>query len=271
MTTKYLVKFQNWDDPVLIETISENKTYNAARKSLNKHLKENGYLQTDDKWSQTYIRAGFIPGVNTHVYWIENEKGNKLPLNYKEENKVSAKTINNQQLTLFTNQQNQKTMPKGLVIGTTKDGKPVYGNATVSAVYRKNGSKNRKPSMNVPAQFVTLPSPFYTFGRKHLNEGKPNQRNFVIGATKSKNNRNIYVVAQLTYMGGKPAVTENRYKGYSRFTAWSVFNELPYHMKWIKDANNNWKETTGDGQTKTAVAEAIAIRKATAAARASKK
>ena len=188
---------------------------------------------------------------------------------YIEEPKTPAtkSRSNNQNI----NQQKQKTMPKGLVIGTTKDGKPVYGNATVSAVYRKNGSKNRKPSMNVPAQFVTLPSPFYTFGRKHLNEGKPNQRNFVIGATKSKNNRNIYVVAQLTYMGGKPAVTENRYKGYSRFTAWSVFNELPYHMKWIKDANNNWKETTGDGQTKTAVAEAIAIRKAAAAARANKK
>ena len=94
--TKYIVKFQNWDDPMVIKTISEHKTYNAARKSLNKELKDNNYILTDDKWSDKYIRAGYIPGVLIYIYWVEDDKGNRLPLNYKEEDKVSAKTINNQ-------------------------------------------------------------------------------------------------------------------------------------------------------------------------------
>lgn len=167
------------------------------------------------------------------------------------------------------NQQNQKTMPKGLVIGTKKNGQPVYGSAKVSTVYRAKGTKNGKPSMNVPAQFVTLPSPFYTFGRKHQGQGN-NQRTYVIGATMTKNGRKLYIVAQLTYMGGKPAVAENRYKGYSRYTAWSVFNEIPYLQKEVKDANNKWTKSTSDGTSASAVKEAIARRKAVAAARAKK-
>lgn len=86
--TKYIVKFQNWDDPMVIKTISEHKTYNTARKSLNKELKDNNYILTDDKWSDKYIRAGYIPGVLIYIYWIEDDKGNKLPLNYKEDDKA---------------------------------------------------------------------------------------------------------------------------------------------------------------------------------------
>ena len=30
-------------------------------------------------------------------------------------------------------------------------------------------------------------------------------------------------------MGGKPAIAVNHYRGYSKRTAWIVFNNLPYH------------------------------------------
>lgn len=165
------------------------------------------------------------------------------------------------------NQQNQKTMPQGLVIGTKKNGQPVYGSAKVSAIYNENGTKKGKPSMNVPAQFVTLPSPFYYFGRKHLGK-KPNLKTFVLGATKTKNNGNLYIVARMNYMGGKPAIVENHYKGYSRYTAWDVFNNLPYNKKFVKDDKGKWTESKGDGKIESASAEAIKIRKAIATARA---
>lgn len=276
--TKYIVKFQNWDDPMVIKTISEHKTYNAARKSLNKELKDNNYILTDDKWSDKYIRAGYIPGVLVYIYWVEDDKGNKLPLNYKEKDKVSAKTINNQSKPHYQQTKTKKVMAnssKGLRIGTTKSGKAVYGNAKVSSAYRATGTKNKKPAMVVPVSYVTLPSPFYTFGRKHQNLGKQGGyervRTYVIGATITKNGKKMYIVAQLTYMGGKPAVTENRYKGYSRYTAWAVFNELPYTDKSIKDAKGNWKDSTSDGTSASAVQEAIAIRRGRAAARANAK
>lgn len=164
---------------------------------------------------------------------------------------------------------------KGLKIGTTKSGKAVYGNAKVSSAYRATGTKNKKPAMVVPVGYVTLPSPFYTFGRKHQNLGKKGGyervRTYVIGATMTKNGKKMYIVAQLTYMGGKPAVAENRYKGYSRYTAWGVFNEIPYTTKSIKDANGKWKESKSDGTSAAAVQEAIAQRKAIAAARAKSK
>lgn len=276
--TKYIVKFQNWDDPMVIKTISEHKTYNAARKSLNKELKDNNYILTDDKWSDKYIRAGYIPGILVYIYWIEDDKGNKLPLNYKEEDKVSAKTINNQSNQIINKTKTKTVMAnqsKGLKIGTTKSGKAVYGNAKVSSAYRATGTKNKKPAMVVPVGYVTLPSPFYTFGRKHQNLGKKGGyervRTYVIGATMTKNSKKMYIVAQLSYMGGKPAVAENRYKGYSRYTAWNVFNEIPYTTKSIKDANGKWKESKSDGTSASAVQEAIAQRKAIAAARARSK
>ena len=162
---------------------------------------------------------------------------------------------------------------KGLKIGTKKNGKAVYGTATTSSAYRAKGTSKGKPAMVVPVGFVTLPSPFYTFGRKHMNLGKKNGnervRTYVIGATMTSGGKKLYVVAQLTYMGGKPAIAENRYKGYSRYTAWSVFNEIPYTTKSIKDANGKWKDTKGDGTSASAIKEAIALRKASAA-RASK-
>ena len=164
---------------------------------------------------------------------------------------------------------------KGLKIGTRKNGSAVYGTAKVSKAYRPTGTKNKKPAMVVPVGYVTLPSPFYTFGRKHHDLGKQGgydrQRTYVIGATMTKNGKKLYIVAQLTYMGGKPAVAENRYKGYSRYTAWAVFNEIPYTTKEIKDANGKWKTSKSDGTTAAAVQEAIAQRKAIAARRSSKK
>lgn len=173
-----------------------------------------------------------------------------------------------------TQNNNVMANSKGLKIGTRKNGSAVYGTAKVSKAYRATGTKNKKPAMVVPVGYVTLPSPFYTFGRKHHNLGKLNGneriRTYVIGATMTKNGKKLYVVAQLTYMGGKPAVAENRYKGYSRYTAWSVFNEIPYTTKDIKDANGKWKRTTGDGTTASAVKEAIAQRKAIATARSKK-
>lgn len=168
-----------------------------------------------------------------------------------------------------------KTNSKGLVIGSKKNGKPVYGTAKVSSAYRANGTKNNKPAMVVPVGYVTLPSPFYTFGRKHQNLGKKGGlervRTYVIGATVTSGGKKLYIVAQLTYMGGKPAVAENRYKGYSRYIAWNVFNEIPYTTKDIKDADNTWKHKKSDGTAKSAVNEAIAQRRAIAAARAKSK
>lgn len=195
-----------------------------------------------------------------------------------EEDKVSAKTIKNQSNQIINKTKTKTVMAnqsKGLKIGTTKSGKAVYGNAKVSSAYRATGTKNKKPAMVVPVGYVTLPSPFYTFGRKHQNLGKKGGyervRTYVIGATMTKNSKKMYIVAQLTYMGGKPAVAENRYKGYSRYTAWTVFNEIPYTTKSIKDANGNWKESKSDGTSASAVQEAIAQRKAIAAARARSK
>ena len=164
---------------------------------------------------------------------------------------------------------------KGLKIGTTKNGKAVYGTAKVSTAYKAKGTKNGKPAMVGPVGYITLPSPFYTFGRKHQNLGKKGGfervRTYVIGATVTKGGRKLYIVAQLSYMGGKPAVAENRYKGYSRYMAWSVFNEIPYTTKSIKDAKGAWKESKSDGTSASAVKEAIAQRKAIAVARAKKK
>lgn len=164
---------------------------------------------------------------------------------------------------------------KGLKIGTKKNGKAVYGTATTSSAYRAKGTSKGKPAMVVPVGYVTLPSPFYTFGRKHHNLGKKGGyervRTYVIGATMTSGGKKLYIVAQLTYMGGKPAIAENRYKGYSRYMAWSVFNEIPYTTKSIKDANGKWKDSKGDGTSASAVQEAIAQRKAVAVARAKKK
>ena len=191
--------------------------------------------------------------------------------------KVSAKTINNQSKPIYQQTKTKTVMAqsKGLKIGTTKSGKAVYGNAKVSSAYRATGTKNKKPAMVVPVGYVTLPSPFYTFGRKHQNLGKKGGfervRTYVIGATMTKNGKKMYNVAQLTYMGGKPAVAENRYKGYSRYTAWNVFNEIPYTTKSVKDAKGKWKESKSDGTSAAAVQEAIAQRKAIAAARAKSK
>ena len=197
---------------------------------------------------------------------------------YVEEDKVSAKTINNQSKPNYQQTKTKTVMAnssKGLRIGTTKSGKAVYGNAKVSSAYRATGTKNKKPAMVVPVGYVTLPSPFYTFGRKHQNLGKQGGyervRTYVIGATITKNGKKMYIVAQLTYMGGKPAVAENRYKGYSRYTAWAVFNELRYTNKSIKDAKGKWKDSKSDGTSASAVQEAIAIRRGRAAARANAK
>lgn len=198
-------------------------------------------------------------------------------LSDKEHTKVSAKTINNQSKPIYQQTKTKTVMAqsKGLKIGTTKSGKAVYGNAKVSSAYRATGTKNKKPAMVVPVGYVTLPSPFYTFGRKHQNLGKKGGfervRTYVIGATMTKNGKKMYIVAQLTYMGGKPAVAENRYKGYSRYTAWNVFNEIPYTTKSVKDAKGKWKESKSDGTSAAAVQEAIAQRKAIAAARAKSK
>ena len=209
-----------------------------------------------------------------HNYWQGNTH---FYIKRVKDDKVSAKTINNQSKPIYQQTKTKTVMEqsKGLKIGTTKSGKAVYGNAKVSSAYRATGTKNKKPAMVVPVGYVTLPSPFYTFGRKHQNLSKKGGfervRTYVIGATMTKNGKKMYIVAQLTYMGGKPAVAENRYKGYSRYTAWGVFNEIPYTTKSIKDAKGKWKESKSDGTSASAVQEAIAQRKAIAAARAKSK
>lgn len=125
-------------------------------------------------------------------------------------------------------------------IGTKRDGSPVYSNAVTASVYKPQGTKHKKPAMVVPVQYVTLPQGFYTHATKTLYTNKSfngtQQRNtYVIGCAFTRNNKKLYVVAQLTYMGGKPAVAVNHYRGYSKRTAWIVFQNLPYHeVKYIK-------------------------------------
>lgn len=176
------------------------------------------------------------------------------------------KSSNNQQLTLMFNNQNSKIMaqPKSIVIGHKKDGSPVYSTNKVASVYRATGTKNKKPAMVVPVQMVTLPENFYTHARKYLKlgmyQGKQQVATYVIGCTFTKNNKQLYVVARLVYMGGKPAVAQYHYRGYSKRTAWIVFNNLPYHEMRMTDKSGKQVTTKSDGTYKTLINENIARR-----------
>jgi len=183
--------------------------------------------------------------------------------------KVPGKTIKNQKLTLSTNKQTQSIMAteKKIQIGTTKNGSPVYSNAKTASVYRAAGTKHKKPAMVVPVQFVTLPQGFYTHATKYLETGKPynGKRQFntyVIGCAFTKNNKKLYVVAQLTYMGGKPAIAVNHYRGYSKRTAWIVFNNLPYHEVKYTQASGQSVSYKSDGTYHAAIQQNIRRRQA---------
>ena len=182
---------------------------------------------------------------------------------------IPNKTINKQRTTLSTNKQNQTIMAteKKIQIGTKKNGSPVYSNAKTASVYRAAGTKHKKPAMVVPVQFVTLPQGFYTHATKYLETGKPynGKRQFntyVIGCAFTKNNKKLYVVAQLTYMGGKPAIAVNHYRGYSKRTAWIVFNNLPYHEVKYTQASGQSVSYKSDGTYHTAIQQNIRRRQA---------
>ncbi len=102
-------------------------------------------------------------------------------------------------------------------------------------------SKHGKDMIQVPVQFVTLPSPFYTHARKYQElqpyQGKRQFATYVIGYTFTKNNKKLYIVARLSYMGGKPAIAQYHYRGYSKLKAWIAFHNIPYTEMRINDKN----------------------------------
>lgn len=136
------------------------------------------------------------------------------------------------------------THPKSVQIGTRRNGSAVMSSNVVSPYYYSNGSKHGKPAMMVPVQFVTLPQNFYTHARKYLrlnhvnpNTGRQDVATYVIGNAFTQNGKKLYFVARLNYMGGKPAVAETHYRGYSKRQAWFVFNDLPFHEMRMNDNN----------------------------------
>lgn len=247
-----------------IPTFYDFDSYREAKEYVDKIVanakKKKHKVRQDPEYKDGYY-------IDSNYIYIEEPKSKPFEWDFSHEKTTPTKrSLSNSN----TNPKQTTFMPTAKVqIGTKKNGQPVYGTAKVSSIYKPKGTKNGKPAMTVPAQYVTLPANFYIFGRKHNGDGN-NRRTYVIGAAKTKNGKNLYCVAQLTYMGGKPAVAENRYKGYSRYNAWSTFNEIPYTDKEVKDAKNNWKKSTSDGSAKAAVSEAISIRRRFAANRAKK-
>lgn len=147
-------------------------------------------------------------------------------------------------------------------IGTKRDGSPVYSNAVTASVYKPQGTKHKKPAMVVPVQYVTLPQGFYTHATKTLYtnksfNGTKQRKTYVIGCAFTRNNKKLYVVAQLTYMGGKPAVAVNHYRGYSKRTAWIVFQNLPYHEVKYLQADGKDVKYTSDGSYHAVITENI--------------
>lgn len=184
--------------------------------------------------------------------WIEKDDKNK--------------SQNNQQLTLMFNNQNQTTMAKTKskgtqgtakaaggqrVIGYTQSGSPVYSKYKTTPYFMAGASKHGKDMILVPVQFVTLPSPFYTHARKYLKTGsfagKVQTATYVIGCTFTKNNKKLYIVARLSYMGGKPAIAQAHYRGYSKRDAWRIFSSLPYHEMRMNDKNGKEVRVKSDG------------------------
>ena len=136
---------------------------------------------------------------------------------------------------------------KPRVIGKTRSGEPVYSTAKTSAVYKAKGTKHGKEAMVVPIGLCTLPSPFYTYASKQLYLKNNNRAVYVIGNTYTSNNKKLYIVARLYYMGGKPAVVVNGYRGYNLRSAWITFNSLPFNLLKMGDKNNKVHQYQSDG------------------------
>ena len=125
--------------------------------------------------------------------------------------------------------------PKSIVIGYDKNGKAIKSSpkTKITPYYVPKASKNGKDMMLVPVKFVTLPQNFYIHARKFLKtgsfKGKEQYNTYVVGCCFTKNNKQYYVVAQLSYMGGKPAVAQTHYRGYSKRDAWKIFKNIPFH------------------------------------------
>ncbi len=228
--------------------VNEFKTLKEATECLNRITqtaeKDHCIITKTDKYRYT-IQDNLA--LTFDEIWIEKDDKNK--------------SQNNQQLTLFTNNQNQTIMasPKQIVIGHKRDGSPVYSSGVVSPQYRNKGTKNGKPAMVVPVNFVTLPENFYTHARKYQElqpyQGKRQFATYVIGCTFTKNNKKLYVVARLTYMGGKPAIATTHYRGYSKRTAWIVFHAIPYTEMRMTDKNGNDVRTKSDGSYRAVIEE----------------
>lgn len=228
--------------------IGSFKTLKDANECLEKHLKaaqeDHCVVEKEDKYKYCIYDNLYV---SFDEIYIEKDDKNK--------------SQNNQQLTLFTNNQNQTIMasPKQIVIGHKRDGSPVYSSGVVSPMYRNKGTKNGKPAMVVPVNFVTLPENFYTHARKYQElqpyQGKRQFATYVIGCTFTKNNKKLYVVARLTYMGGKPAIATTHYRGYSKRTAWIVFHAIPYTEMRMTDKNGNDVRTKSDGSYRAVIEE----------------
>jgi len=154
----------------------------------------------------------------------------------------------------------KSTTQKPIQIGVNKNGRPVMSTAVVTSVYKAKGTKHGKPAMTVPVQYVTLPQNFYTQASKRLYtnktyNGQKQYNLYVIGCAYTKNNKPLYIVAQLTYMGGKPAIAVNHYRGYSKRTAWIVFQNLPYHEAYYHNATGQSTKQTSDGTYNSLIRE----------------
>ena len=154
---------------------------------------------------------------------------------YVEDDKVSAKTINNQ--VNIINNQNQRTMPTKKQFKTVPydPSKKDKNGRVIGNPYRlTSGGKNYQA---VPERMVTLPKGnAFIIAKKHVNLGGEynNQATYVLGYSNLSGHRQNgkvrrhYFVARLIYRGGNPALALYRYSGYDLQLAKDVFSEIAY-------------------------------------------
>lgn len=242
---KVIMQYEN-ESPSIV---NEFKTLKEATECLNRITqtaeKDHCIITKTDKYRYT-IQDNLT--LTFDEVWIEKDDKNK--------------SQNNQQLTLFTNNQNQKTMPTE----RTSQKKGTQGNP-----YQTN--VKGKPYMKVPEKMVTLPkgNAFIT-ARKHLElettyvdkngNTRHNMAVYVLGysnlngKTQSGKTRRHWFVARQINVGGTPKLALYRYSGYDRSLARRVFMEIPctesFWLKRKQHQGGEWEERWVEGNAITA-------------------
>lgn len=229
--------------------INEFKTMKEAKECLSRILetaeKDHCIITEDSKYH--YLIQDNLALTFDEIY-IEKDDKNK--------------SSNNQQLTLFNNNQNQKTMPTA----RTAQKKGTQSNPYQTKV-------KGKPYMKVPEKMVTLPkgNAFIT-ARKHMKlsttyvdkngNTRHNMAVYVLGysnlngKTQSGKTRRHWFVARQFNVGGTPKLSLFRYSGYDRSLARRVFMEIPctesFWLKREQHQGGKWEEIWVKGNAITA-------------------